>query len=600
MNGGKIFCIIKTMNSKRFSLFLACVLMLIFIVPGFAQTDAEVCAPDSFFPEAGNCGYEIEHYEIIFEWDQPTNLLSGDVTLTVNFTDDLELLSLDFSNKKIVNEVSVNGLPAEFAHVEDNIDIPGTFSAGDQIKVRVIYSGLAEEIMILSSELMSRKGATDPFCIVSEPTLAHTWFPSNDTPRDRATFDITVTVPAKYAVGSNGRLQQIAFSDGTTFMPEGDFSFVHPDNASGSVTYSYKAEAPMPPYLMTVCLGEFEIYGKMQPDSIYQLDFIDQNLRSKDQFKNWADMMPEMIQCFEPWLGDYPFADSGSIVINRSFGGALETQTRSVYGSDMLLAGADGFSHELSHQWIGNLVSLNDWSDLWIKEGFATFSEALWIKCSEGQEAFEKRIQDAYETIALMTLRNRKAAVMAQAYLETDEVKNYRFDDLNKVAEALSLFCDREIAVSDLKFPEDQTEVNGTAFWQNVPDYCSLVSIDPLKQQQINELFGLDKTFDIKLTGPKSISNDFMDMYSLLPYDGGSLVYAALYYELGEDVFAQAMRTLVETYRNQSITTQQVIDVFSDAAGSDMNDLINSWLLYRIPPNLSTFKTYREIIEENR
>lgn len=587
----------QIMKNKRLSLFITCVLMLFFVVPGTAQTEAEVCTPDSFFPEAGNCGYEIEHYEIDFEWDQPSNLLSGDVTLTVNFTDDLELLSLDFSNKNVVDEVSVNGLPAEFIHAEDNIDIPGTFSAGDQIKVRVVYSGLAEENAILGSEMMSFKGDTDPFCIVSEPTLAHTWFPSNDTPRDRATFDITVTVPAKFAVGSNGRLNQIAFPDGTTIEPEGDFSFVLPEDPSGSVTYSYQAEAPMPPYLMTVCLGEFEIHGKMQQDGIYQLDFIDQNIRSKNQFKNWAEMMPEMIQCFEPYLGDYPYADSGSIVINRSIGGALETQTRSVYGSDMALAGADGFSHELSHQWIGDLVSLNDWSDLWIKEGFATFSEALWIKCSEGQEAFEERIEDTYETIALMTLRNRKAAVMAQAYLEREEVRNYRFEDMNKAAETFSLLCDREIAVSDITFSEDQTEVNGTAFWQALPEYCSLISIDPLKQQQINELFGLDKTFDIKLTGPKSISNDLTEMYSLLPYQGGSLVYTALYYELGEDIFAQAMRTLVDSYQNQSVTTQQVIDVFSEAAGRDMSDLINSWLLYRIPPDIPTLKTYREIIE---
>lgn len=579
-------------------MFLLIILTLALCSPltVFAQNEENGCSPDSFFPESGNCGYEVEHYQIDFDWDQPANILKGDVTLTINLLTDLSEISLDFSNHYIVTEVFADDLPVSFEHEADNLNIPGPFSSGETIDVRVIYSGLVEETMAFSTVSSPFKGANDPFCIISEPNLAQSWFPGNDTPRDRAVFDIKVTVPAKYAVGSNGTLNEIAFSDGTVLSPEDNFEMRTDKEAEGTVTYSYRAEDPMPPYLMTVCVGEFEISGRNTDEGGYQLDFIEQEIPARDQFQKWADLMPEMIACFEPYLGAYPFDESGSIVIDRSIGGALETQTRSVYGSDMLLAGEDGFSHELSHQWIGDLVSLNDWSDLWIKEGFATFAEALWLKCSKGENAFRENITSNYQTIALMTIKNRKVSVMAERYGSAEGMADFRFEQAADAVSMLSLLCDRDFSEDDLDFIQTGVPVTGGDFWTKLPKYCSLLSIDPLKQKQVNRFFGLDDDFDIKLTGPKSITNDLRDMYSLLPYQGGSLVYAALYFELGEVVFTQAMRDLIETYRWNTVTTDQVIEIFSKAAGRDLNELIQSWLLYRIPPDIPGLITYQETL----
>jgi hypothetical protein len=270
--------------------------------------------------------------------------VNGDVTLKVNALIDADSIPLDFSNRYLISELNMDDSPVNYELTEDDLIIEYPVTAGSEYKIQINYSGLAEEKQIFHSSSEPVTSEIAPFCIVSEPTLAAEWFPCNDKLSDKATFSTSVTVPAKYAVASNGHLSEIRFSDGTELKPQSPFSYSVTEDMAGTATYFYESEAPMTPYLYTVCIDSFDMDQKEIRPDLTQLDFIQQKLDMKEEFRKWANEMPEMIACFEPMLGKYPFKDAGSVVVNKSFGGALETQTRSVYGNDMSYAGEAGFA----------------------------------------------------------------------------------------------------------------------------------------------------------------------------------------------------------------------------------------------------------------
>ncbi|MHC1772296.1 MAG: M1 family aminopeptidase [Flexilinea sp.] len=568
-----------------------------------ANEQPEVCSKDTFFPESGNCGYDVEHYDILFRWDDQTNILSGDVSLLVNVETDLEEIPLDFSNRYAIQELTVDGIITPFTQTEENLHVTGIFSTGKMYTLRIRYSGLAEEQLLLAPTSASDQMGIKPFCMIDEPNLAAEWFPCNDHPKDKATFSTSVTIPARYAAASNGRLISILHPDGELFTPGSDFQISADDTAEGTVTYTYEVDIPMAPYLYTVCIDSFNMEQKTFDDGVVQLDFFQKDLEDYQKYRDWASLSSEMISCFEPMLGKYPYKDSGSIVLNRQIGGALENQTRSVYGVDMSYAGETGFAHEISHQWIGNLVSLADWSDIWIKEGFATYAEALWEKCAGRPDKYALFLEDNYSIIANSGIHVYDAEAFLEMFSAGYELSEVTLSDRDSIFDGLELICDltpdnkirEEI---DMQLEEDS--ISGEDFLKLVPQTCRSIVMDPEKEIAIQEFFGIepDETDQkSEMLGPKSITNDFDEMYGLQPYYAGALVYHALNIELGDDLFNQAMRTLVERFARNIITTDDFIRVFNETAGYDLTDFINNWLLYVVVPDMPGLYSYDEILE---
>ncbi len=199
--------------------------------------------------------------------------------------------------------------------------------------------------------------------VASEPLGAQSWFPSNNHPTDKSTYTIDVTVPSdQFAAGPGTLSASDPSADGT------------------ATTYRWVMAQPMASYLASVVIGDFELVerpaiGGITMRHVLPPDVVDPIMADID------GLYEEMFPLFEERFGPYPFDDYGVVGVPEPLSFALENQTLSLFGTDTLLdtAIADRFhAHELAHQWFGDSVSLTDWDDIWLNEGFASWADFDW------------------------------------------------------------------------------------------------------------------------------------------------------------------------------------------------------------------------------
>jgi aminopeptidase N len=216
--------------------------------------------------------------------------------------------------------------------------------------------------------------------VANEPEGASTWYPVNDVPSDKATYDFSITVP-----------------EGTTAVANGDL-VSSASEADGRVTFRWRAEEPMASYLSTASIGDYDETRQAGPGGLPIVNYVERDLAPGDRATTEASLarQPEMIDFFDDIYGPYPFTSFGAIVDDDRVGYALETQTRPVYSGS---AEESTVAHELAHQWVGNSVTPEQWKDIWLNEGFATYSEWLWAE-AQGQATAQERFEGVYGTPA--------------------------------------------------------------------------------------------------------------------------------------------------------------------------------------------------------
>ncbi|NEE34320.1 M1 family metallopeptidase, partial [Streptomyces sp. SID7982] len=208
---------------------------------------------------------------------------------------------------------------------------------------------------------------------LGEPTGSMAWFPGNHHPRDKAAYDIEVTVPDPLKAVSNGQLVARRTEDGRT-------------------AYHWRTTEPMASYLATVAVGEFTTEQARTPDGIRLFTAVDP--ASAAASKDVLAQIPEVLAWSRARFGPYPFTSAGAIVERAGDSTyALETQNRPVFpgppDTGLLV-------HELAHQWFGNSVTPKTWRDMWLNEGFATYAEWLWAADHDGVPVGES-FDEAYE-----------------------------------------------------------------------------------------------------------------------------------------------------------------------------------------------------------
>ena len=339
---------------------------------------------DSLYPGFGNGGYDVQRYTLDLNvTDVDTSTLNGITTIKAEATQNLSSFNLDFIGFAI-DGITVNKKPAEFRRDGQELTITPAepLNANDGFTVEVKYNGSPEQITSVAIPVPTGWVNFDGGSFVlSEPDGAANYYPVNDHPLDKAFYTFRVTVPEPFEVAANGVLQESIDNGDTT-------------------TFVWEARDPMASYLTTVNISEFDVEIEEGANGIpirnYYAVGIPENLLEP------FDLQPEMLGFFTDIFGPYPCEVYGSVVMNTETGSALETQTLSIFGVDQLgrASTEETIAHEVSHQWFGNSVSLADWSDIWLNESFATYSQGLWIEYSRGQEALNEWIETEYNTVA--------------------------------------------------------------------------------------------------------------------------------------------------------------------------------------------------------
>ena len=324
---------------------------------------------DSYYPSVGSPTVDVLSYALDLHWQPTTRTLDGEARLRLVPARD-DSFRLDLSGRLRVATLAVQDgrsgtvLRSTYRRAGHTLTVtaPGLL-AGARYAVTVGYSGRPGPAKAPSSRQdMSDLGwhttRTGQVWAMQEPYGAFTWYPVNDHPSDKATYDVRLDVPRRWVGVSNGRMVSRSVSHGRTVT-------------------RFTSRDPMASYLATVAIGPYRRYAQTGPHGIPLTYWLP---RDKPQYLAALKATPATLAWLESRLGPYPF-DRAGVVVTPS-GSAMETQTMITFGADNYRFGArevqQTVAHELAHAWYGDTVTPDDWSDVWMNEGMAMYVEAAY------------------------------------------------------------------------------------------------------------------------------------------------------------------------------------------------------------------------------
>lgn len=297
------------------------------------------------------------------------------------------------SNSTHSEAIAAQKLNASYSYANDSIKINlgREFQAGEKYMVKVNYVAKPDELKKGGSDAITedkglyfinpkgeQKNKMPQIWTQGETQASSAWFPTIDNPNQKMTTEIVMTVDAKYTTLSNGVLVSSK------------------KNADGTRSDHWKQDAPHSPYLVMMAVGEFKKVIDLPWNGKEISYYVEKEYEpyAKEIFGNTK----EMIEFYSKVLGTpYPWQKYAQIVVRDYVSGAMENTSATLHGDFMvyqtdreMIDGKKGeavIAHELFHQWFGDLVTAESWSNLPLNESFATYGEYLWEEYKNGRDA---------------------------------------------------------------------------------------------------------------------------------------------------------------------------------------------------------------------
>jgi aminopeptidase N len=347
----------------RLSLAALVALIVSFALAGAAAAKPKERMREPFFPDAGSRAYNALHYHVRLAWS-PAGTINAVTGIRARARTDIHQFKLDFRGPHI-SAIKVDGGEVRWRRPHGKLIVdPGfTIKEGQRFKVTVFYAGVPPTIIDPDGSPEGWYPTPDGALAVGEPQGTAAWIPCNNVPADKAPFEITLIVPKHLAAISNGLLKAVR-DDGDRTV----FEWEEPD--------------PMSTYLAVADIGRGEIeHGRLAGKPSWSL--VDPSLVAKS--RKALSQLGRIIHFESTIYGPYPFSAVGSIVDDApELGYALETQSRPIYAFAPDLTTV---VHETAHQWFGDSVGLKRWPNIWLNEGFATWTEWFYAERHGGRTA---------------------------------------------------------------------------------------------------------------------------------------------------------------------------------------------------------------------
>lgn len=336
--------------------------------------------------------WEVVHYNLNVTVMPEDSSINGYNEITYRVTDEPHRLQIDLQDPLTIDEIKQDGKSLSFERVKDSyayfVDVPGDLEEGSTHTVSVYYQGdpkIAENAPWDGGFVWAQDSLGNPWIATANQGLgASVWWPNKDhQTAEPDSMNINITVPDTLVNISNGRLQD------TTH------------HSNGMVTWSWAVTNPINNYNVAVNTANYVNFSEEfeGENGTLDLDYwvLEHNLdKAKEQFQQVKPMM----ECFEDWFGPYPFyEDSFKLVETPHLG--MEHQSAVAYGNNYQngylgkdLSGTGWgekwdfiIIHEAAHEWWGNNITSKDIADMWVHEGFTSYSESIYTECRFGTEA---------------------------------------------------------------------------------------------------------------------------------------------------------------------------------------------------------------------
>lgn len=337
---------------------------------------------DGYYPDRGEPYLDTLHYGLDLAWTPSARRLSGTALITFRLTRTTPRIQLDLSDALKVDRATLNGkVVAAARDGAHHLSIDGAGVPTDvQHVLRVTYSGTPRTVPAPSqrpdqgSGLGLEVGEGNTLRTMQEPFGAHTWYPVNDQPSDKAVYDARLTAHEGQQGVFNGVLTQ--------------------SRKAGSTTVStFRLDKPAASYLTTLAYGNYRLERARLADGRPAFYWSSPAVASP-MILAAVRQTPRMITWLQGLLGPYPFASVGTVVVPGE--SAMETQTMVTLGAqnrwdpDSLDA---TLVHEYAHQWLGDDVTPRSWEDLWLNEGMTTYVQTRYT-VSRGLHSWPEAVAD--------------------------------------------------------------------------------------------------------------------------------------------------------------------------------------------------------------